>query len=297
MCEKYNIIVCSKNKQPYDRASYVSVNLTTPVICKDNENLSIYVSSFNTIKSFYNVQYNLNNEFNIILKNTVEELVYFRTIQQGNYNIDNFLEALQSACFGIISVSYDEKLNKFIFTRVVQDNPLFETYDLYISPINCGVLLGLTDGVNKQITIEPTYTDTFVNISGYSSLLIKIDGVSIDKSFVNLTGTNYDVNKIISLIDVANVAPMDSISLNNSHCNTGTKFKLNDKKIQAFSIQIVNEDNKEFPQFGDFILNLVIEKHRNDMNSIQKSLNIIIGRLNDLMFYISWVVKSIGFVS
>lgn len=292
MCDKYNVVVCSKNKQPYDRSSYVSVNLGSPIICKENEHFLISVCSFNTIKSFYSVQYNLNNQFDIVLRNG--ELIenYPRTIPEGNYDVDTFLVELQKACFGIIEVQYIERLNKFSFNRIPQDNPDFEEYDFYILPKNSGVLLGLTDGVEKLITTDPVYSDTFVNISGYSSLLIKIDGVSIDKSFINLTGTNYDVNKMIAIIDVANVAPMDSISLNEND-NIGNKFKLNDKKIQSFSLQIVNENNKEFPQFGDFVMNIVFEKHKS-IDVIQTSLNVIIGRLNDLMFYFSYVIKSMG---
>lgn len=281
-----NIIVNSKNRASLSSSS-VNVELNTPLICGENEYFTVNIVSFHMIKSFYAIQTNLNSVFYIVLSNEVETNEYIRNIPSGNYNVSTLLKTLKELCFGLIEIEYNKTLNKFEFSRVENENT--DGYDLFIRCVNCGTVLGFENNIDTLIPIDKIVSDTFVNISGYSSLLIKLNELSLINSYMNLNNDRYEINKLIGIIDIASVMPMDSIILNND-C---TKYKINDKIISQFSIDITNEYNSSFPQMSDYILNLSFEKHSLPMD-FNIMFNTYMTRFNDLMFYISYLFQYLG---
>lgn len=282
-----NIIICSKNRSKKNlTSSTVDVILDTPLKCGENEYFTVKINSFNMIKSFYSIQTGLNSVFVIILKNESETNEYLRSITSGNYNVALLLQELKKQAFGLVNVEYNRTLNKFKFSR--DDNANTAGYDLYIKCINCGSVLGFENDKEILITTDYILSDTFVNISGYSSLLIKLDGLSITNSYVNLIDTKYSINKMIGIADISSIAPMDSIIYSNNN-----QYKISDKIITNFTINIVNEDNVEFPQMSDYILNLSFEKHTFPVD-INVLFNTFMLRFNDLIFYISYLLQYLG---
>jgi hypothetical protein len=291
---KNNIIICSKNRESNElSASKISVILNNELSCSDNEYFTVNILSLNMIKSFYAIQHTLNNVFYIILKKAGEDdSSYFRSISPGNYNVDSILSHLKIVCFELIGIEYDSIVNKFIFKQ--ENNESTNGYDVYIKPINSGAILGLIDNVEFKINFEGIESETFVNISGYTSLLLKISGISIDNSYINLTTSNYSVSQIIGLFDVAGIIPMDSVTILNNN-NNDNQYIINNKKINSFTLEIVNENNVPFPQMSDYILHLCFEKHVRK-NEISLLLNTILTKLNDLLFYIVYFFQKSGII-
>jgi hypothetical protein len=296
---KTNIVVFSKNREIFKNPtpSEVDVFLSQSIECGRDEYFTISISQFHMIKSFYSIQNNLNNVFYIVLKNQnnpedVNE--YIRAIPSSNYNVKTLLTALKALCLDLISVDYNEGLNKMVFTRI--ENEATAGYDVYIRCLNCGIVLGLENGIEKMITEEGVVSDTFCNISGYTSLLIKLQGLSIERSFINFTSKNYDVNNIIGIANIIDIEPMDVIQINNNTDCVSNKFKINSKSVQSFTIQIVNEENKEFNQMSDYILDLLIEKHSS--KDFKKDFKLmgeaIIKMLEILTYYLTFIIKSTG---
>lgn len=299
MTSHNNVIVCSKNRhQKNTTASFVDVKLNTPLQCGENEFFTVDLCSLNMIKSFYAIQTNLNNKFSIILEKTggeADEIVLY--IPDGNYDVRTLLKTLQDLCFGLITVQYDRRLNKFIYARqdLISDGAEnIIDYDIYIKPIDCGAILGLDNNSRKLIDAEPTFSDYFVNISGYSSLIVKLDGVSITNSYINFTSQKYDISKMLAIIDLSQVSPMDSITYtkNDNDCN---KYKISEKLISQFSLEIVNEDNLQFPQMSDYIINLVFQKHKNDLDTTTM-FYAFMDRFNDLIYYITYLFQYLGII-
>lgn len=287
MGDKHNIIVSSKH---YENPSKVSITLDNDLLCNDNEYWTVKVCSFNMIKSFYAVQNNLNNEFNILLKNkTTGEFdePYIRSIQQGNYTVRSLIKELKSKTFDLLDVSYDDRLNKFLFKRldVVSDGSIdINEYDVFIEPINSAVFLGIPNNEKLLITTEGVHSPNFINVNGYTTMMVKLGGgISIENSLSNVTNSHFEINKTLAIIDMQQVRPMDSIIY--SHQNNDDSFKIYDKKINNFTIEIVNENNQTFPQMSDYILNLCFEK-RTEKNEMLDVINKMLVRLNDLIFYI-----------
>ena len=289
---KNNVIVCSKNRRVENVSpSSVDIELSTPLKCADNEYFTVNIQSFNMIKSFYSIQNGLNNKFFIVMKgengNYVEEFI--RYIPEGNYNVGSLLIKLKELCFGLVNIEYDRVLNKFKYTKLeTSDDYNIEGYDMYIRCENCGIILGFHDGVEKLINTE-TISDYFVNVSGYTSLILKLGGLSMSSSYINMVSSKYDISRMIGIVDIASVMPMDSI-IYNSDLGDGGKYKITDKIISRFSIDIVNENNVIFPQMSDYILNLVFEKHTHPID-YNLMFNSFMERFNDLMYYISYLFQ------
>jgi hypothetical protein len=295
---KSNVIICSKNRKITDvSSSSVNVNLNIPLKCSEKEFFTVSVSSFNTIKSFYSIQNGLNNKFFIVIKgeNGAYNEDFVRYIPEGNYNVKTLLVKMKELCFGLVNVEYDKVLNKLKFMRV--ENSIeydINNYDFYIRCENCGVILGFDDGVEKLITVEPVFSDKFVNISGYFSLILKLGGLSMTNSYINMTYDDYGVSRMIGIIDVASVMAMDSIIFNGDSGERG-QYLINEKIISNFSIDIVNENNILIPNMSDYVLNLVFEKHTypTDVNVL---FNTLMARFDDLIYYISYLFQYFNIV-
>ena len=292
--DKHNIIVCSKNRSVIEpNASQITVSLNNDLICKENEYFTVNIASFNMIKSFYAVQNNLNNIMNVYLKHKITgeyDAPYFRNITEGNYTVRTLIKELQDKLFDLIDISYDSRLNKFLFKRaqIVAQEGFADPndYDVYIEPLNSGVFLGLENNKKFLVPAEGAYSTSFINVNGYSNMIIKISGgVSIDNSIMNITNEYYEPSRVLAVIDLQQVAPMDSITYSNHSTNTNNLYKISNNKINNFTIEIVNEDNIVFPQMSDYILNLCFEKHK-EQSEITNILKFISTRINDLIFYI-----------
>lgn len=288
--DKHNIVVCSKHG---DDPSKTTVTLDQDLICNENEYWTVNVASFNMIKSFYAVQNYLNNGVNIWLKNKSTgdfDEPYFRAISEGNYTVRTLIVELQTIFFGLIDVTYDSRLNKFVFKRLasIPDTEYADPndYDVYIEPINSSVFLGIPNNEKFLITAEGVKSTNFINVNGYTTMMLKMSGdVSIDNSLMNITNSHYEINKVLAIIDLQQVRPMDSIIFANQNDNNNSVYKISNKKISSFTIEIVNENNIPFPQMSDYILNLCFEK-KSQQNDLLQVIKSILTRLNDLIFYI-----------
>jgi hypothetical protein len=299
--EKTNIVILSKNRDinKNPTSSEVDVILPQSINCDRDEHFSISINQFHMVKSFYTIQNNLNNLFYIVLKNRADPNdtnEYIRGIPSGMYNVKTLLLELQKLSLDLIAVDYDSILNKMKFFRIENDNTA--GYDVYIKSVNCGIILGIENGVEKMITEEGVLSDTFCNISGYNSMFIKLQGLSLEKSFINFTSQDFSVNNIIGICDLADVQPFDIIEIKNNTDCSSNKFKINSKSIQSFTIQIVNENNQEFPQMSDYIMDICIEKHssRNDSKDFKQLFEALLKMIQSLIYYFMFAIKASGLI-
>lgn len=287
---KNNVLICSKNRSINDSPSNITVNLDNDLICNEDEYFTVKINSFNMIKSFYSVQPGLNDEIRLYLYlNGVVDEAYIRYIPYGNYNVNSLIDVLKLVFIDdIISVDYDKRLNKFLFKR--KQNEISDLYDaISIVCINSGIIMGLNNNEELFINFNGVLSPNFINISGYEMMLIKFGGnVSIDNTYTNLINQFYLPSQVIGIINIQQYMPMDSIMLNNTNDNDANTFMIKSKKIHSFTIQIVNENDIEFPQMSNFFLSLCFEKHTNK-NLILHGVDAIIKRMNDLMFYITYL--------
>ena len=189
--DKLNIFISSKNRRINDTNSSLMIDFNVDIGVKDDEELFINMTSFNIVKSFYACQTGLNDEFQIILKTiNTNDIIQILPIEisQGNYNVNTFMnELILQTDPGLIDISYNSKLNKYLFKNIV-----YNAYDIYIKPINAGIFLGFENNKEYKITQFGTLSSSFVNISGFTNMIIKINGdIDIQNTVSNINDKKF----------------------------------------------------------------------------------------------------------
>jgi hypothetical protein len=277
-----NVVISSKNRIISNTTNQsVMVKMLDNIFPNSKDNFYVSLSSFNMIKSFYAAQNGLNTHFQVILKLPNEPIpieIHDRYISEGNYHIKTFIEEIKSLTNNaLFDITYDIKLNKFIYKNLFQP-----TFEAYIKPITCGIFLGFENGVEYKILPSGTYSSKFINLSGYSQMLIKVDGnLSIENTISNISGNIYEYDKILAILPLQDIQPMDSITYQNEGSSI-FKHRVSSLVLPNFNIKIVNKDGKEFPNMSDWIMMLKFEQIQKD----DSQLSLLNDILADIRFYI-----------
>lgn len=296
MNQTFNVVISSKNKSSGETNSLVSVKLKEDIIIKNDEELYLCMQSFHMIKSFYSCQHNLNNHFQVIYRIAGEPIAietFDIYIAEGNYDVNSLKKQIQMQTNNaLFDISYVPRLNKYLYKKLVQENPNNPNamvFDVFIKPISSGIFLGFEDGIEYEITSEGTYSSKFINLSGYTNMILKIEGdVNINNTVSNIYENDFNYDKILGIFNLSDVAPMDSIIYeDNGSCMF--KHKINNQKVSEFSIRIVNENGVSFPNMADWILVLKFEKTKakNQNEQIEEALNDINYYLGNIYSYLN----------
>ena len=267
-----NVVISSKNKSLQDTNSRMLVKFKEDIFVDIGEELYICMSSFKMIKSFYACQTGLNDTFEIIIKSDDDEVIQTCTLSEGNYDVRSLMKEIieiTKSVEDMFQISYDSKLNKFVYKNMYNPN-----FNVFIKAINSGIFLGLENGAEYKIEANGTYSSKFVNLSGYTTMIIKVEGdVSVENTISNIDSSEFVYDKILGIISINDVAPMDSIVYEDSN-GCMFKHKITNNKIPSFRISIVNEDGVEFPQMGDWVMILKFEKvkQKNEMSKVENMI-------------------------
>jgi hypothetical protein len=274
--DTYNVLISSKNKKKLDTNTEFTVKLDDSFFNKTSDETYVCMNQFHTIKSFYSVQQGLNDHFQVIVRlenddpyNNIEDTFDFY-IQEGNYNVNTFVKEIKRLTnTGYFDMIYDSRVNKYLFKNSYQTG-----FEVFLKPINSGILFGFENNVEYFIDVlNGTYSSKFVNLSGYTSLVIKLEeGLNIQNSISNIEDANFKFDKILAVLNINDKAPMDSITFENDGCLF--KHKVVNDQMYEFKIKIVNEDGQKFPDMADWIMSLRFEKIKkvNQFNIMERLL-------------------------
>lgn len=286
--DTFNIVISSKNKYDGDTNTSLTVKLKDDIYIGNNEELYLCMQTFNMVKSFYACQNGLNDHFQVLFKLPNEPAVietFDRYLSQGNYNINTLMQEIKDLTNNaLFSISYNSKLNKYLFKNVFQ--PAFE---VYIKPITAGVFFGFENGVENKILASGTYSSSYINVSGYETMIIKMGGdMNIENTVSNLQDKEFAFDKVLGVLNINDIAPMDSIIYQDAG-NCMFRHKVNNSKISSFTIQILDEKGDKFPQMSDWILTLKVEKimKNNDFMMTERLLQDINYYLSSIYLYLN----------
>ena len=278
-----NIIISSKNRVSNDTNSSVSVKLDNDIFIRQDEECYVNMTSFNMVKSFYACQTGLNDHFQIIAKNPIsnDEAIDNYYISEGNYDVKTLmLEIMRitKSIENLFQIGYDSKLNKYVYKNLFQP-----TFDIYIKCINAGVFLGFENGVEYQISSEGTYSSKFINVSGYTHMILKIEGeMNIDNTISNIYDKIYKTDKVLGIFSLTDIVPMGTIKYDNQDGGVNFRYKILNDKIPKFTIKIVNEDGNVFPQMTEWVLSLKFELvKKKDMQMTE-----LLETMSELTYYV-----------
>jgi hypothetical protein len=278
----HNVIISTQHKRPSDTNSSIYVKLLDNIfVNNESEYLDVSLQSFNMIKSFYACQSGLNDYFQVIFRlpgDPYNVEVFDRYISEGNYDVRTFiLEIKRLTNNALFDITYNIKLNKFVYKNLFQ-----QVFEVYIKPINAGIFLGFENGIEYKIDVAGTQSSKFINLSGYSQMLIKLEGdVSIENTISNVQSETFEYDRILAILPLQNIAPMDSILYQNDGANI-FKHRIGNTSLPSLTIKIVNENGDEFPQMSNWIMMLKFEQTKKD-NTQMALMNQI---LNDILYYV-----------
>lgn len=293
MNESLNLVISSKNKAPNDTNSHVSIKLKEDIYISIDEELHICMQSFHMVKSFYSCQAGLNDHFQIIVRPKSapnDEGIDNFFIPEGNYDVRTLMSEIikiTKSDEDLFQIKYDPKLNKYIYTNLFRPD-----FNIYIKCKTAGIFLGFENDVEYLISAQGTYSSTFINVAGYNNMIIKMGGdINIENTISNIYKNDYQYDKILGILNISDIAPMDSIVYeDNGSCMF--KHKVNNQKISEFNIQIANENGSLFPQMADWILVLKFEKVR-----VKKEFEKMELLLNDMTYYMASVYAAMNIPS
>ena len=296
MNETFNVVISSKNKLPGDTNSSMTVKLKEDIYISNDEELHLCMQSFHMVKSFYSCQAGLNDHFQVLFKVPGEPIAietFDRYLSPGNYDVRTLMQEIKRVTNNaLFDITYDPKLNKYLYKNLFQ-----QAIDVYIKCINSGIFFGFDNGKENQIFIPTanvpgTYSTKFINLSGYTNMIIKLSGdVNIENTISNIYGKDYNYDKILGILNISDVAPMDSIAYeDNGSCMF--RHKVNSDKVSSFGIEIVNENGAIFPQMTDWILVLKFEISKR-VNQFERSEAI----LWDINYYLASIYSYLNIPS
>lgn len=279
--DNVNVYISSKNRLD-GRASNFLVNIPNGLLtCKKNENWVMNVNGFYLINSWYNIQENYNNSFNIIVDGISTNIL----LKSGSPNINELFLDLQTKTSSYMTITYDRTTNKFTYTNISGGV-------LQIIPINSGGFLGLENLTVNEISVDGTECDNPIVVQGDMMLFLKLYGgdISLKNSTLdNIVDCDYSNDQIIFSTAI-NVPTGALISYNNqdggdSFSHQITQFQ---EDIDHFSLIIVNENGIEITGMTDYIVLLQFKKVENLYNKIYYYLDSIQNILNNLYQFTKW---------
>jgi hypothetical protein len=263
-------------KKSYEQNYNFNIPLDVNIDIKNTDKIKFKLIDFSIMNSMLNVSnFHLNNKFKVTYLN----IDYFITIPDGSYTpsslrdkINDYLVALNLP----IAFNYNKITNKYWL--VTSDG--ITAGQLYIFPLNCASLFGLTKSSYELIYPNEYYSETFVNMLPYSKIVLTTDLVYDTNVQYNLEqrySANAGIDNIICWI------PRDTplFTTINYTNNQNREILISNKNIKSINFSIRNE-------YLEYILDAPVSYIHfqlvtyNNTNWIEKIYNL----LNDISYYL-----------
>ena len=295
--DKINIYINSKNRDLGDETSSFTVRIPQNLLrLEQGEHFTLNVNGFYCYNSWFNCIDNFNNQFQVIIKNNINQIVniYDYKLNDGNPNVNDVLKNLNSLLINNIVVSYDKQRNKFIFKRTLVVST--QNYYMYLNIVNSEDFLGFFKSDRNNLILlsylEDLYSYNIVNILGDEAIIIKIAGDCIlaGNTVDNFGTTTYEPSKIIFMKPI-DVPSNGLLKYNNEDGGDSFQYRLaNIEQITYFNLTVHNQDDELIPNFSDYILLLQFIRHKTEEGKVEILLNTIIDYIKQIYLLVSHFV-------
>jgi len=256
----HNLYISSSNKNGNDKNYNYNLYLSNYNInIQPDEEAWFCINTFQTLNSFYNIN-NKSNTFTIKVKTDMDvSFTYDFIIDDGNYDIYQFMEEINKLAGNFINITYNEKKNKYRYTSTQTINN-----DVFIKPTKYNSkYFGFPEDVYTEILREEIQTDKYsniINMNNFSLIIIKVIGlVEQNKSIDNFnTKMNKgDTSAIINRQDISINALINWVDISKSFMK-----KINNNEINQLTFQYYNEFNDLLYDLNDWLLcfQIIIKK-------------------------------------
>jgi hypothetical protein len=247
----HNIYISSTKKNGNDTNYNYNIYLSNYNIhIKPEQEAYLNITGFQSLNTFYNIN-SKSNTFIVKLFNTLQGVgfTYTITIEDGNYDIQNFMDTINVLCLDYFTMSYDYKKNiyKYLsnvdYTKVITIKP--SSYN--------SKYFGLPADVFTMIPNDNTLlSSSIINMNNWSLIIIKVIGlIEQTKTLDNFNNelNRGDIAAIISRQD----SPINSL-INWNDINNSFQKKINNGEINYLNFQFYNEYNEVLTDINDWLL-------------------------------------------
>jgi len=215
-----------------------------------DEEAYLNITSFQSLNTFYNIN-DKSNTFQIKYVNLQDmTFTYSFTLENGNYNIQEFQDAVNELCNQYFTITYDTKKNKwkYVNTGIIGS-------DLFIIPNQYNYkYFGLYADINNEVAT--TILSNQINLNNFGLIVIKVLGL------IETNRTLDNISKNISSGDIyALITRQDNAvnSLINWQDFNGTfKKKIANNEINYLNFIFTDEYNNPLLELNDWLLTLTI---------------------------------------
>jgi hypothetical protein len=266
----------SEFKKSYEQNYNFNIPLDVNIDIKNTDKIKFKLIDFSIMNSMLNVSNaHKNNKFKVTYISTD----YYITIPDGSYTATSLRDKINDYLVALnlpIAFNYDKTTNKYWL--VTSLNVI--AGQLYIYPLNCASLFGLTKSSYELIYPNEYYSETFVNMLPYSKIVLTTDLVYDTNVQYNLEA-KYSANAGIG--DIITWIPRDIplFSTINYINNQNREISISNKNIKSINFSIRNE-------YLEYILDAPVSYIHfqlityNNTNWIEKIYNL----LNDISYYL-----------
>ncbi len=255
----HNLYITSANKTGSDTNynyniyfSNYGINITS------DEDAYLNITSFQSLNTFYNINSN-SKSFSVKLRTDQDiTFTYNFNIDDGNYNIYEFQEAINNLCSIYFTIEYNEKKNKWNYkatdiNNTISIKPSIYNYKYFgLKPDIYNIILYPYNGIG-------TYSD-IINMNNFSLIIIKVLGlVEQNKTLDNFNNSIScgDVCAFINRQDTAVNAVINWTDMNHT-------FKKNicNNELNQLKFLFTDEFNNILYDLNDWLLtiNITIKK-------------------------------------
>jgi hypothetical protein len=259
----HNLIITSINKFGSDTNYNYNLYFSNyGIYIHHDEDAYLNITTFQTLNSFYNINDNSKSfKIRYVYDGGIDNQSF--ELDTGNYDIYNFLEAINLLCSSYFTIEYNEKKNKWNYKRNDALNG-----DLYIIPNKYNYkYFGLSPDVNNEILNAINGIGTYsniINMNSFSLIVIKIIGlVEENKTIDNLQSVcRGDIGAVVNRQDAAVGSLINWSDLNNTF-----NKKINNLEINNLNFKFTNEFAEDLIDLNDWIITLriTIKKNNNMM--------------------------------
>jgi hypothetical protein len=249
------------NSKNYDYKLYFS---SYNILVKPDEECFIYLKSFQTLNTFYNIN-DTSKSFYVIRQHndTLAEEIFEFTLQTGNYNCFEFADVVNSLCKDHFTMTYDSKKNCYLYIQ----NPLLVDFIVFLQPSkNNAKYFGLYPEISNFMNgteVAPIY-GMIINLNYFSLIVIKIIGlITNNKTIDNFTSTSVCASDIFGIVNRQD-APINSLIYFND-INNSFMYRIQNNNLDYLNLIFTNEYNDLLTDLQDWllVLQVVIKKVNN----------------------------------
>lgn len=251
----HNLYIISINKQGTDTNYNYNLYFSNyGIVIGQDEDAYLNIKTFQTLNSFYNINEDSKSFTIKYLYNNGGNVYQTFNIDTGNYDIYNFMNAVNYFCSPFFSMEYNEKKNKWNYKKNLN---IIDKIFLIPNKYNAsyfGLIADYENEILTPINNIGTYSN-IINMNNFSLIIIKIIGlIEENKNIDNFNSIcKGDIAAIVNRQDVAVNALINWTDINNSFIK-----KINNIEINSLNFKFTNEMGEELKDIGEWLLTLQI---------------------------------------